>query len=221
MKGFLMAKAKTSIVKVNRERHMIITPVVRLSFPQLFVPKSFQDDPNKPKTFRCDLIAPSKDVWKEPYQGKKTQTVSLLKAITNCKVDQWGNNKSNWPSFTYPPIKNGNDRVTQEGKVYEGYEDSVFISPSTGENYPPKIVLANGKDATERDLYGGCYVRAQILCRPYQTPLMAGVSLRLLSVMKVKEGQKFGLDVDLFDIDEDDESDNWEGEDSDDEDDEF
>lgn len=214
-----MAK-KASIVKVNRERHMVITPIVRLSFPQLFIPKSFQDDPNKPKTFRCDLLANSKEVWKEEYKGKKTQTISLTRAIQNCKIDQWGKDESNWPNFQYASIKNGDERTTQEGKIYDGYEGTFFVSPSTGENYPPKIVLANGKDANEKDLYGGCFVRAQILCRPYQTPLLAGVSLRLLSVIKVKEGPKFGLDVDLFDTDESDDSDDWEGE-TDSEDDEF
>lgn len=233
MKGKVMAKEKkkskspkrkrAKIIKVNKARHMIITPVVRLSFPNLFTAKAFQDNPREAKTFYCDLIAENEDVWKEPYKGKKTQTVSLKKAIRNCMVDQWGEDKADWPEVEHPAIREGDDKTNEDGEVLEGYEGKSYISPRSGEDYPPKVTLVKGGAlADEKDVYGGCLVRAQILCRPYDTGTKAGVSLRLLSVMKVDDGEKFGIGTDLFDVDddEDEESEGW-GEEGDDEDDDI
>lgn len=200
-------KAKP-IVRVNKARHMIITPVCRLSFPNLFVPRAWNED--EKKSFECDLIVDSKEAWKEEYAGKKTKTLSLRKAIFNAKLDQFGP-KDDWPEFEYDVIHDGNDRTIGEtDEVLEGYEDKSFIKPRTGEKYPPKLLLKNGDPASEEDLYGGCYVRAQILVRPYDTGKNVGVSLRLISIMKVKDGEKFGIGGDMFDTEEvDDESENW------------
>jgi hypothetical protein len=179
------------------------------------VARSYEDDDDQKKTFHCDLIADSKDAWKEPYNGKKTQTVSLMKAIHNCKVDQWGPDQKKWPKFEHPCIKDGNKRVidgTNPPEILDGYEGKWYIHPKSGEKYPPKI---DGKDL---DLYGGCYVRAEILCRPYSTGKNKGVSLRLLSIMKVREGEKFGLSGGgRFDEDEIEENDELEASSDDDE----
>lgn len=220
-------RKRAKIIKVNKARHMIITPVVRLSFPNLFTAKAFQDNPREAKTFYCDLIADNEDVWKEPYKGKKTQTVSLKKAIRNCMVDQWGEDKADWPEVEHPAIRDGDDKQNDDGETLEGYEGKSYISPRSGEDYPPKIVLVKGGGlADEKDVYGGCYVRAQILCRPYDTGTKAGVSLRLLSVMKVADGEKFGVGTDLFDTDdfdadEEEEEADWGAEDDEDEDDDI
>ncbi len=205
-------KAKP-IVRVSKDRHMVITPVCRLSFPNLFVATSYKDDEDAKKTFSCDLIVASKAVWKEEYKGKKTQTISLSRAIFNAKIDQFGK-KETWPEFEFEEICDGNDRtIGDTDEVLEGYENKSFIKPRTGEKYPPKLLLANGKPASEEDLYGGCFVRAQILCRPYDTGKNFGVSLRLVSIIKVKDGEKFGIGGDMFDTEEvHDESENWEDE---------
>lgn len=204
-------KAKP-IVRVNKARHMIITPVCRLSFPNLVTPRAFNDDKDEKKSFSCDLIVDSEDVWKEEYKGKKIQTLSLRKAIFLAKTDQFGP-KSDWPEFEFPEILDGDDRtIGDTDEVLEGYAGKSYIRPRTGEKYPPKLLLANGDPASEDDLYGGCFVRAQILCRPYDTGKNVGVSLRLVSVMKVKDGDKFGIGGDDFDYDdseENDESENW------------
>jgi len=212
-------KKKAEIIKVNKARHMVITPVLRLSFPNLFIAKAFQDKPNERKTFSCDLIADSEKVFSQAYKGKKTTTVSLAKAIRNCKIDQWGEDESDWPEFEHDNIIDGNDRTIGDTEdVLEGYENKFFIVPRSGEEYPPTVMLKNGKPATDKDIYGGCLVRAQILCRPYDTGSKQGVSLRLLSVIKDSDGEKFGIGTDLFDIEESDEEEgeDWETEDDDD-----
>lgn len=201
--------AKQGVCKVQNSRHMVVTQVGRLSFPNLFTPKAFQDKPNEPKYFSCHLIFDSIDELKMDWNGKRTKTPSLLKAIRYVKEDQWGP-KENWPKFTYPVIFNGDDERNKDGEIRDGYEGKVYIRLKSGEKYPPKVVLANGAPATEQDVYGGCYVQAQILVRPYLLP-KPGVSLRLLGIRKVKDGEKFGAGADLFEYEEIDEleNDDW------------
>lgn len=212
-----MAK-QSNIVKVNNARHMVVTQVARLSFPNLFTPKAFQDKPNEAKSYSAHLIFDSIDELKEPWNGKKTQTPSLLKAIRFAKEDQWGTVKEKWPKFSYPVVFDGDQERNKDGEIRNGYEGKTYIRVKSGEKFPPKIVLQNGSPATEADVYGGCYVQAQILVRPYLLP-KPGVSLRLLGIRKVRDGEKFGAGVDLFEYEEMDESgDDWsdDGDDSDD-----
>lgn len=204
-----MAK-QGNVVRVNNARHMVVTQVCRLSFPALFTPKSFQDKPNEAKQFSAHLIFDSMDELKKPWEGKKTQTPSLLKAIRYAKEDQWGADKNRWPTMPYPNILQGDEERNKDGEVRQGYEGKVFVKVKSGEKFPPKIVLANGAPATEADVYGGCYVQAQILVRPYVSP-NNGISLRLLGVRKVKDGDKFGAGADLFEYDDvtEDGGDEW------------
>ena len=198
------------IIRVNKERHMIITPVCRLSFPNLFVATAHKDEENGKKTFHCDLIVDDEDVWKKAYKGTKTSTISLRKAIRNAKEDQFGE-EADWPHFEHDAIRDGDDRtIGDTEEVLEGYEGKSFIKPRTGEKYPPKLMLKNGKPASEEDLYGGCFVRAQILVRPYDTGTNAGVSLRLIAIIKDSDGEKFGIGGDMFDTEELDEEESWE-----------
>lgn len=202
-------RKRTEIIKIDKSRHMVITPVLRLSFPSLFTARSFEDNPKEKAEFRCDLIGTEAD-FKTPYKGKKAQTPSLRQAILNCKKDQWGEDKDDWPTFKYKEIHDGNDKQAENGDILDGYEDHFYIAPRSGEDYPPKLTLLNGQPASEDDIYGGCYVRAQIICRPYDTGSNQGVSLRLVSVMKVEDGEKFGVGSDLFDFEDEEEGDeNW------------
>ncbi len=202
-----MAKQSSPVVRVNNARHMVVTQMARLSFPALFTPKAFDDKPGEKKEYSAHLIFDSMEDLQKPWDGKKTKTPSLTKAIFYAKTDQFGE-KSKWPNFPYPNVLKGDEYKDKDGKVRNGYEGKVFVKVKSGEKFPPKIVLANGAPATEQDVYGGCYVQAQILVRPYVAP-NKGVSLRLLGIRKVKDGEKFGAGQDLFEYDEVEESHDW------------
>lgn len=215
-----MAKQKRKF-RVNKDRHMVVTPVGRVSFPQLFEAKAYENDPKK--FYRVDLIFDSKKDLQEAYEGKKVQTPSLVRAIKNAKVDFWGKEKSKWPKFRFPNIRDGNDMKNDDGVVYEGYADKVFIRLKTGEKFPPKVIGKNGKPLEESEIYGGCFARAQIICSAYEMGPNYGVSLQLVSVLKEKDGDRFGVSDDVFDFEddedeetEDDSEDDFEDEDDDD-----
>lgn len=195
---------KNQIVKMNMERHMVITPVCRLSFPQLFTPRAFQDLEGQPKSFQCELIFDDSDAFKEAYKGKKTQTPSMARVVTNAKIDQWGKDKDDWPKMPNRVFKIGNDRKSKDtGEVYQGYEDKVFVTVKSGEKFPPRIVGKDGKPIGENEMYGGCYVRAQLVARPYIFGKNHGVRFLLFSVMKEDDGERFGgVPNDVFDVSE-------------------
>lgn len=194
-------------IRVNNSRHMVVTQVCRLSFPQLFTPKAFKDNPREQKVYSCELIFDSKADLTTPWKGVNVQTPSLAQAIQFAKIDQWGS-KENWPHFQYPNIKNGSERKNKEGEIYEGYRDKFYVRVKSGEDFPPKIVLADGSQATPEDLYGGCFVQAQILVRPY-VGVNNGVTLRLVSLKKVKDGDRFGAGADLLEYENVGSTDNW------------
>lgn len=199
-----MAKnTQARLIKMNRERHLVITPVFRLSFPTLFTPKAHPDDPQEKKAFRLEGIFDSKEAFKEPYKGKKIQTVSMAKAVLNAKIDQWGSDRDKWPKFAYPVFRDGDERKNQEGEIYKGYEGGFWFAAKSGEEFPPRVYSSTGQALTEAEVYGGCYCRAELMARPYAVGPNKGIRFVLLSVMKVKDGEKFGgLQTDLFDFTE-------------------
>lgn len=206
-----MAK-KLKIVKINPERHTVITPKCRLSFPKLFEPVSYENNPDLPKSYQCDLIFEEDDLSVQG-KGKTRATPSLKKAVHNAKVDQWGEDKKKWPNFNYPTFKKGNESTNSEGQIYAGYEDKIFVTAKSGEKFPPRIVnAANEPIEDQSEIYGGCWVRAILIARPYKVGRNEGVRFILKKIMKVEDGERFGggddTDFDVSDAEMDE--DNWE-----------
>ncbi len=202
-----MAKPQqNSLAKINNKRHMVLTSKARLSFPTLWTPKSFQDDPDQKKYFSADLIFDSQEDFKKEYAGKKVQTVSLSRAVNFAKVDQWGP-KERWPKFTFKTFRVGNENIQKKtGEVYNGYADKFYITAKSGEKFPPKIVDRFGKPITEKEMYAGCYVQAQLIARPVNYGKNIGVRFLLLQLMKIEDGERFGgTPDDVFDVAEIDE----------------
>lgn len=185
---------QTKIIKMNPDRHLVVTQIARASFPQLFTPRSFQDDPDQQKEFKLDLIMEKADV-KEPGKGKKGPTPSLYDAYYNACKDQWGPDKTKWPKFRYgfeDTFKDGNNVKNGEGETYDGYENKIVVTAKSKEKYPPKVFDRYGEPLTETDMYGGCYVQALLVARPYDFAGNRGVSFKLSQIIKVKDGERFG-----------------------------
>ncbi len=185
---------KTKMIKVNPARHIVVTTLARASFPQLFTPRSFQDQPDQAKEFKIDLLLDKDDI-KKPGKGAKGATPSLYEAYCNARSDQWGSNKEKWPKMRYgfkDVFKDGNKSKNSEGEVYTGYAGKIVITAKAKEKYPPKIVDRYGKPLEEKDMYGGCFVFAQLVARPYDFAGNRGVSFKLNQVMKWEDGERFG-----------------------------
>lgn len=190
-----MSNAKqTKIVKVNEARHMVITTIARASFPNLFTARSFKDQPDQPKEFKIDLLFDPADI-KKPGKGKKGATPSLYEAYYNALKDQWGPNKDKWPKMRYgfkDVFKDGNEIKNAEGEVYDGYAGKIIVTAKSKEKFAPKVFDRYGEPLDEQDMYGGCFVQAKLIARPYDFAGNRGVSFKLYQVIKVKDGERFG-----------------------------
>lgn len=198
------------LCKVNESRHLVITPKFRVSFPQLFEARSFQDAADQKKEFRVDMIFDSGDAFKEAGKGKGGKaTPSLMQAYNNARIDQWGPNKEKWPKMAYPVFKKGDERTNKDGEVYDGYAGKVFMTAKSGEKFAPKVLLIDGTPASEAQIYGGCYAQAALLARPYAYGKNFGVRFILLQLRKLADGPRFGGGVseELFDVAEVEETD--------------
>lgn len=195
-----MKNNSPKIIRMNSERHMVVTPKFRVSFPHVFKARSFQDAEGAVKNFSLDMIFDSPEDFKKEYKGKKTQTPSMASAVFKAKVDQWGE-KSKWPVFQYPIFKDGNERVGKDGEIMDGYEGKWFVTAKSGEKFPPKVVNLAGEPIGEDQFYGGCYAIAQLIARPYIYGKNYGVRFLLNQIQKVADGERFGgFEQDVFDV---------------------
>lgn len=186
-----MAKTKFKQVKTNPDRHAFVTPACVLSFANLHEAKSFQNDPKQPKFFKGDFIFESEAAFNE--KDKKGR--SAMQAVKNVVIDQWGAEKGKqlWPSVKAQVFRKGEDNTNSDGEAYAGYEGKVYLQAKTGEKYKPRVVLANGETpAEENDIYGGVIVRAQIVAVPYNFAGKESVTLRLIGVQKIRDGERLG-----------------------------
>lgn len=216
-KGLKMAK-QTKIVKINEARHMVITPLARASFPQLFTPRSFQDNPTLKKEYKVDLLFDPSDLEVEG-KGNAGPTVSLKKAYFNAIRDQWGNDKAKWPKFKNRTFIKGETKTNKDGDIYEGYEGKILVIAKAIEKFKPRLYNADGTLLQEQDMYGGCYVKAKLIARPYDFGGNQGVTFKLYQLMKVKDGERFGGGVSsemAFGVEEQDLEDSYDGDSDDD-----
>lgn len=161
----------TTNVKDNPKR--VITPLARLSYPNLFRPAKALNEGDSEK-YQCELIFP------------KGADLSALKAAAALAVkEKWPNGA---PKNLRNPFRNGDEE--REGK--DGYEGAIFIGARSKDK--PGIVVGPNRSpcTTESEVYGGCYVRASVTAYAYDTKGNKGVSFALNNVWKIRDGEPFG-----------------------------
>lgn len=175
--------SESKVIKLNN---------VRLSFPELFKAKAFQEG-QTPKFSASFLIDPS------TKEGKK-----LIKMIRK-EIDDLA--KSNWSKGVPKSLK----ICLQDGntKDYDGYEDMMYVSSNNDTR--PVLVDRKRNPISEQDdvLYAGCYVNASInlWCQDNQWGKRVNAGLR--AIQFVADGEAFGgarvdVDEEFDDVDDDD-----------------
>lgn len=162
----------------KNERIRLMTPVFRVSFPQLFEAKGY--DGNDPK-FSVNAII------QKGVTGKDKQLLQAMhKAAEKMAIDKFGEqafrkmrklNQFKWP------FRDG------EEKDMDGYGSGViFLSLST--KMAPGVIGRNKEPLSESDVYAGCYARATV--SPYDFDNKSkGVAFGLNNLQKVGEGEAF------------------------------
>ncbi len=169
-----MAEKKVNPLKV-------VTPKFRLSFPELFSAKAFEDQDAR---FSIQMLF-----------DKKTDLAGLKAVVKKAATDKWGEKP---PKGLLLPFKDGNE------KDLIGYEDKIVVGAST--KFKPQVVDANVEELfTQEDVYAGCYCRAAIIARAWEYKndkgqiMKRGVSFTLESVQKLAEGERFVVRPDATD----------------------
>lgn len=166
---------------------------VRLSYPHLFRPESFEGQDPK---YGCVLIIPKND----------PQVKRIKEAIFQEGQEAFGENKvqpGKWPSSLHWPLKDGDEKSDTNPE----YAGCYFISP-TSKN--PVVLLDRSKrQLTEADdkLYPGAYVNASLTVASFNASMKKGVSIFLNGIQFFADGERLaGHDAtaDFDQLDEDD-----------------
>jgi len=167
-----MAKQKMDI-----EKKKVFTHKFRVSFPSVFEPKSFQ---NQPAKYSLVMLFPKKtDLGKRPENAKSG--VSMKEAVFNCLTEQFGD-KSKWPKDLRLPFRDGDQKDT------EGYKGHIFVTASSKKK--PGVINQRLEHITsEEEFYAGCYARATLLAFYYDTAGNKGVSFSLQNIQKLEDGE--------------------------------
>jgi hypothetical protein len=151
---------------------------VRLSFPDLFAPRSFK--PGDPPKYKSTFLVAKDD----------PQIKLIEEAILNAA-------KEKWPKDTVKFINsirgNANKFCFQDGdlKTYDGYEGMMALSASSKTR--PLTIDRDKSPLTEEDgrPYAGCYVNCSIDVFAYDDGQNKGISASLKGVQFVKDGAAF------------------------------
>jgi len=182
---------------------------VRLSFPRLFVPKSFTEGqpPRFEGSFLLDpsdkahakvidkLIETAKEILLEQFNGEIPKSVELCFQYTDGET----------------PVEVGSLKYRGKPKEYDGYEGMFVLSSSNRTR--PTVVDRDLTPLVEDDgkPYAGCYVNASITLWTQDNQYGKRVNANLRAVQFVRDGDAFGIrpadaeeEFDVLDGDDDD-----------------
>lgn len=148
-----------------------VTSEFRLSFPALIKPRAFEDQ--EPKYSLTMLFPKSADLSK------------LKKAAFNAATEKWGP-REKWPKNLRMPFRDGDSDRSET----EGYAGHFFVAASS-KNQPGIVGPTLQPILNEREIYAGCYCRAEVIAFAYDKAGNKGVSFSLQNVQKLRDGDSF------------------------------
>ena len=166
---------RISIMAKIMNGNRVVTNEVRLSYANVFTPKSINGGDEK---YSVSLIIPKSD----------TETIALInKAIDQAITDgvsKFGGKKPNKAALKLP-LRDGIE------KDDEAYEDAYFINCNS--KTAPQIVDLNRQPITdETEVYSGCYARVSINFYAFNTNGNKGIACGLGNIQKTRDGESLG-----------------------------
>ena len=167
-----MATATATAVR-EKPATQVITGVVRLSFANIWEPKSING--SEPKYSVCLLV-----------DKTDTATVNKIKAAMGAAtaegVTKFG---AKFKGKLKLPLRDGDEERADD----ENYAGHYFINANSKQ--APDIVDAAREPIEDEDkVYSGCYARASINFFPFDTNGNKGVAVGLNGLQKVKDGSR-------------------------------
>lgn len=161
-----MANSKTKVV----------TGIVRLSYANVWEPKSTNGGPEK---FSVSLIIPKSD----------TKTLDAINTAVDAAIDdgigKFGGKKPNKAAIKLP-LRDGD--IERDDEAYAG---SFFLNANS--TTAPQIVDQKVQPILDRgEVYSGCYARVSINFYAFNSNGNRGVACGLGNIQKVKDGEPLG-----------------------------
>lgn len=160
--------------KDEKYKTKVITEPVRLSFANIFKPKSFEEGAEK---YSASFIIPKSD-------AKTLEAIrSAIKAAAALGKEEFG---SKW-SFDKNPLRDGDTDSKRGGDA--AYANSYFVNASSSAA-PGVLNRDKTRTCDPAVVYSGCYVYAAINFYPFSKKGNSGVAAGLNNIMKARDGEK-------------------------------
>lgn len=186
-------------------RRTLLTPRFRVSFPEVFVKKAFQEG----QTPRFSLVGLFQGFGvtdgvtnltklpKEWSQKERDRWNAILAACNKASIERF---KKPMDKLSAPPFKLPLHRG--EEKEYGGYGPGVVFFTMASSKRKPGLVNKSNEPITlegEEEFYAGCWARASV--NPYAFDKIGkGIAIGLGNVQKLDDGER----LDAFTSAEDD-----------------
>lgn len=191
-----MAKQKPQGVKIN-------LPRVRLSYPDLFVPRPPRKGEGKPAFGATYLL----DVKNNP--AHKEAAKQCKAEIERLQREYWGDRLP--PKFVQECFGKGEMCVNSDtGEVYPGYEGMYVVRAKSRAEKPPLVVGPNREPLKDGSplIYGGVYVNATVNFWIQDNEFGKAIRCGLRVVQSLNFGEPFGSVASESDLDDFEDFDN-------------
>lgn len=155
----------------------VITGVVRLSYANVWEPKSIKGGDEK---YSVSLVIPKSD----------KKTVNAINKAVDAAIEEgigkFGGKKPNKATLKLP-LRDGDTERPED----EVYRDCYFVNANS--TTAPQIVDKKVQPILERDeVYSGCYARVSITFYAFNSNGNKGIACSLGNIQKVKDGERLG-----------------------------
>lgn len=154
----------------------VVTGETRLSYANLFEPKSIQG--SKPK-YSVSLIIPKSD------KATLAKIEAAIDAAIEAGTAKFGGKRPNKAALKLP-LRDGDTERDDEA-----YANSMFVNANS--TTPPQVVDESLAPILDRSqVYSGCYGRASITFYAFNTNGNKGIACGLGNIQKIRDGEPLG-----------------------------
>lgn len=154
----------------------VVTDVVRLSYANLFEPKSIQG--SKPK-YSVSLIIPKTD------KATLAKIEAAIDAAIEAGIAKFGGKRPSKAALKLP-LRDGDTERDDEA-----YANSMFVNANS--TTPPQVVDESLAPILDRSqVYSGCYARASVSFFAFNTNGNKGIACGLGNIQKIRDGEPLG-----------------------------
>ncbi len=180
-----MSTAPQTSGKPAKDDSNILTPVFRLSFPKVFVPEPYEDDPDGKKMYSITMLFDAEAQKSAEYARMRAKAKEALVKKFGEKIPDHIKRALKLPF-----------RKCEEKAHLAGYEPGMIFVRASSSRKPQLMDQRKNKITQEGDgerlLYPGCYCRAIIGAFAFDKKGNKGASFGLRAVQLVRHGDALG-----------------------------